>query len=224
MVDWSRAIPGYGTLQVWRGSGTASGETDERGMVAATENLSYPVACIWNPTDSGVGHASVFIRAAEGAFPEDDTRSYASLFPGTDVDTGRSGARREHLKPGRMLTGEANSFREDCALESGKKAEGCYRLPDHMIPLGNLDQLRMQAAWNAIRDKPEMHYRLLRKNCATIAARIIRAGMEKKQLVTSPLLTHKAWWTPHDVLLLSRSCQSKDQKRRMGELIDALGI
>jgi hypothetical protein len=162
----------------------------------------------------------VFIQEPQGAFPEDDVSCYASLFPGTDVMTGRTGARREHLGPGRMLTAEFTTFVGDCSAESDK--EDGFRLPDHMIPLGALDQLKMQAAWNAIRDKPDAHYRLMRKNCSTIAARVIRAGMGTKQLVLSPLLTHKAWWTPHDVLLLAQSCAKSDKDRRMNDLVKAL--
>jgi hypothetical protein len=204
MVQWSRAIPAYGTLQAFSSSGSEHRETDGAGVTRATENLPYPVACIWNPSDSGVGHASVFIQQPEGGSPEDDVSCYASLFPGSDTRTGETGASKEHLGPGRMLSAKFKTFLRDCAAESGKKHR--FRLPDHMIPLGALDQLKMQAAWNAIRDKPEAHYRLVRKNCSTIAARVIRAGMGTKQLVLSPLLTHKAWWTPYDVLLLAQSC------------------
>jgi hypothetical protein len=208
MVQWSRLIPAYGTLQALSASESVTRETDQAGVMRATERLSYPVACIWNAVEFGLGHASVFIQEPDGAFPEDDTSCYASLFPGEDVRTGRCGASKEHLAPGRKLTAHFTTFREDCHSES-EKGRG-FRLPDHMIPLGALDQLKMQAAWNAIRDKPDAHYRLVRKNCSTIAARIIRAGMGATQQAFSPLLTHKAWWTPHDVLLLAQSRAKSD--------------
>jgi hypothetical protein len=182
----------------------------------ATENLSYPVACIWEPSSRGYGHASVFIQEPQGAFPEANVSCYASLFPEEDTRTGRSGARKEHLGPGRKLTAEFNTFQEDCSAES-EEQDG-FRLPDHMIPLGRLDTLRMQAAWNALRTKPDAHYRLMRKNCSTVAARIIRAGMGARQSALSPLLTHKTWWTPHDVLLLARSLAKSDYDRRIGDL------
>ncbi|MDR6289070.1 hypothetical protein E9232_001585 [Inquilinus ginsengisoli] len=222
MVNWSRAIPAYGTLQAkFGGKGHVGRETDQAGVMRATEGLAYPVACIWLPAAGrGYGHASVFIQEPQGEFPETDTSSYASLFPGEDTRTGQQGARIEHLAPGRMLTAEFTCFVEDCAAESGK--EGVFRLPDHMVPMGGLDILRMQAAWNAIRDKPDAHYRLMRKNCATIAARVIRAGMATKQHVLSPLLTHKAWWTPHDVLLLAQACPKSDYDRRIDGLVTAL--
>jgi hypothetical protein len=206
-----------------RALGAQSGtprETDQAGVMRAAENLSYPVACIWEPSSRGYGHASVFIQEPRGAFPEDDVSCYASLFPGEDTRTGRPGARKEHLGPGRKLTAEFNTFQEDCCAES-EKQHG-FRLPDHMIPLGQLDTLRMQAAWNALRTKPDAHYRLMRKNCSTVAARIVRAGMGTGTLALSSLLTHKTWWTPHDVLLLARSLATSDCDRRIGALAKAL--
>lgn len=222
MVQWSRMVPGYGTLQAkYGGKGHVGRETDQAGVMRATERLAYPVACIWTPSAGrGYGHASVFIQEPRGTFPEDDTSCYASLFPGEDVETGESGVRKEHLGRGRKLTAEFTSFVEDCASESGK--EGIFRLPDHMIPMGGLDMLKMQAAWNAIRDKPDAHYRLMRKNCATVAARIIRAGMARTQVALSPLLTHKTWWTPHDVLLLAQALPKSDYDRRIDDLVQAL--
>ena len=222
MVQWSRMVPAYGTLQArFGGNGHVGQETDQAGVMQATERLAYPVACIWTPSAGrGFGHASVFIQEPQGAFPEDDTSCYASLFPGKDVDTGRPGARKEHLGRGRMLTADFTSFVVDCESESGK--EDIYRLPDHMIAMGGLNTLDMQAAWNAIRDKPDAHYRLMRKNCSTVAARIIRAGMKRTQLALSPLLTHKTWWTPHDVLLLAQSLPKSDYERRVDDLVHAL--
>ena len=220
MVQWSRMIPAYGTIRALAAQGGALRETDQAGVMRATENLSYPVACIWEPSSSGYGHASVFIREPEGAFPEDDVSCYASLFPGEDPTTGRTGARKEHLGPGRKVSAEFNTFQEDCSAES--EEQGGFRLPDHMIPLGRLDRLKMLAAWNALRTKPDAHYRLMRKNCSTAAARIIRAGMGTSQLALSPLLAHKTWWTPNDVLLLARSLAKSDYDRRIGELAKAL--
>jgi hypothetical protein len=214
MVQWGRMIPAYGTMQIFR-SGGGSRETDEMGVIDAATDLHYPVACIWEPHDSNIGHASIFIQKPEGAFPDEDRSCYASLWPKEAVSA-------RELLPGGKVGGLAFTFKSDCKNES-KQTDG-YRLPDHMIPMGGLDKMRMQAAWNAIRDKPDIHYRLLRKNCATIAARVIKAGMARQQLAMSPLLTHKAWWTPNDVLMLARACPKSDGERRMDELLIALKL
>jgi hypothetical protein len=222
-MQWNRMIPAYGTMRAARPSGRAPRNTGAQGMMQAVESLVYPSACIWEAdSQGGVGHASVFIQRPDGGFPETDTTSYASLFPGADTRTGLDGARLEHLGPGRMLAAKFQTFLEDCAEEHD--GEGGFRLPDHIIPLRNLDQLRMQAVWNSIRDgKENPHYRLLRKNCSTIAARIIRAGMTRSQIMSDPLMAHKAWWTPYDILSLARACAKQDYTRRVGELVKALG-
>jgi len=222
MVQWIRAIPGYGTLQAMGPSRSIARETNELGVIRVTDTLTYPVACVWDASDTGYGHASVFIQKPSGEFADESDRCYASLFPGEDVRTGRPGARKEHLGLGRKLSASFTTFKEDCASESGEP--GGFRLPDHMIPLGNLDQPKMQAAWNAIRDKPDAHYRLLRKNCSTVAARVIRAGMGTKQLALTPFLAHKAWWTPYDVLLLAQFLERSDYDRRIGDLVKALKL
>ena len=209
MARWERLVPAHGSFKAAtsRGKG-GSTYLDRDGLERLVAGLSFPVACVWEPAPDGIGHASVFIGPSPGEDDVATTAGYASLFPGEDVDTGESGANAEHLLPGRKLYGSATTFEDDCESEAygllaAHLGANKYRVPEHMIPLRGLDTLKMQAAWNAIRDKPDMHYRLLRKNCSTIAARVIRAGMGTKQHASDLLLSHNVWWTPHDVLMLA---------------------
>jgi hypothetical protein len=52
-----------------------------------------------------------------------------------------------------MLTARLRTFVQDCFQESGE--DDGYRLPDHVVPLGGLDQLKMMAPWTATRGKAD---------------------------------------------------------------------
>lgn len=173
-------------------------------VIKAYDAMYYPTVCVWEPVD-GIGHAAVFIKPAAGITRSQDTTSYASWFPGDDTKTGESGAGPGHLAPGKMLSSEKCSFFEDCESEASAQSNDVtrFRLPEHMIALPNLNMPLMQAEWNAIRNKPGSHYRLMRKNCSTIAARVIRAGMSGKQHFALLKKSHQAWWTPWDVQRLA---------------------
>lgn len=170
--------------------------------------LTHPTALIWEPK-CGVGHASVYIGRGDGDDGFRDVRGYASLFPGIDIRSGESGAGPEHILPGRMLEAAFSSFHDDCLSEGAGKVEGegkLFRLPEHVVPMPRLDADAMRAAWTAIRHKPDAHYRMVRKNCSTLAARVIRAGMEGGSFgAAAALVKHKAWWTPYDVLTLAKA-------------------
>lgn len=189
------------------GSGIAvnpNPDVDALDVILAYDAMIYPTVCVWEPVD-GIGHAAVFIRPAAGVKRSQDTTSYASWFPGDDTKTGESGAGMGHLAPGKMLTSEKCSFFEDCSSEASAQGhqDNKFRLPEHMITLRNLNMPQMQAEWNAIRNKPGSHYRLMRKNCSTIAARVIRAGMTSSQHFKLLKKSHQAWWTPWDVQRLA---------------------
>lgn len=223
MPRMGRLIPAFGTMQSFRTNvqmlgatalerarfGTAAqrivsamsqeltnalvGQADCEELYAS---LYFPTALVWKPI-CGVGHAAVFIGHSSNG--PDDTDRYASLFPGNDVDTGEAGAGPQHLLPGRKLEGTASSFLVDCLSEGDGTR---FRKPEFVIQMKKLDRNAMVAKWISIRDKPDMHYRLMRKNCSTIAARVIRAGVSKSEV---HLTAHKAWWTPYDVVTLAKA-------------------
>jgi hypothetical protein len=216
-MHWGRLIPGFGTIKSFThaAAGGPSIEVHKADIRRAYARLQDPTVCVWEPR-GGVGHASIFIQPPEGDEGFKDIRNYASLFPGNDAkgktelwgpDKGdiKSGAGAANLLPGSKLEGEACSFLDDCRSES--EYANRFRIPEHMITVRGLDIHFMQGAWNAIRDKPGMHYRLMRKNCSTIVARILRAGMTKGKHFQTFYHAHKTWWTPYDVLMLAEKLQ-----------------
>ncbi len=50
--------------------------------------------------------------------------------------------------------------------------------------LYGLDVRRMRTCWHGVRDKPDAHYQLMRKNCADIVLRVLIAGGVKDRLGT----------------------------------------
>jgi hypothetical protein len=77
-----------------------------------------------------------------------------------------------------------------------------YYLPRRWVALQNLDIDAMKQAWDDARTKQGAHWKLLNKNCATMAARILKAGggddfarKHSQQVV---------WW-PTDVIKYAKS-------------------
>ncbi|MBS0182956.1 MAG: hypothetical protein JSS39_11190 [Nitrospira sp.] len=61
----------------------------------------------------------------------------------------------------------------------------------------------MMVEWTKILDKNGAHYRLVRKNCSTIVARILRAGMTGLRVwnqAAAQAWAHRIYWTPTDCL------------------------
>ncbi len=64
--------------------------------------------------------------------------------------------------------------------------------PDHIIRIPGLRQSRMLGAWGEIRSKPNAHHRILRKNCATVASRVLKEGGDRG----SAFVRNNLVWTP----------------------------
>ena len=74
-------------------------------------------------------------------------------------------------------------------------------LPDHFIQLPDraVDVLEMRATWNAIR-APGGQYRMVRNNCSTIVARVMRSGgYTAGGLLSAMWYDHSCVWTPNKV-------------------------
>ncbi|BFU91440.1 MAG: hypothetical protein NTAFB01_26270 [Nitrospira sp.] len=123
----------------------------------------------------------------------EQTDTYASWFPGGE------GADGLGVLPGRMYEHSSTTFEDDCSSEGcSDKTPG---KPEHIIQLWRLSEPAMMAEWTKIRDKPYAHYRLLRKNCSTIVARILRAGMTGLTVwnqAAAQAWAHRIYWTPTD--------------------------
>jgi hypothetical protein len=174
-MRWGRIIPGFGTIKSFTGAavGPTFSVPTGPGAIHAVRtyynSVQLPTVFVWEPR-GGVGHASIFIQPPTGGASFNDEVGYASLFPGDDTKkTGDDGAGPQHLLPGRKLEGLPSSFKEDCQSEYEDATTDGWRLPEHIITTPQLDVLRMQAAWNAIRAKNDLHYRLMRKNLVRMA-------------------------------------------------------
>ncbi|RVT92035.1 hypothetical protein EOD42_20080 [Rhodovarius crocodyli] len=112
------------------------------------------------------GHASVSI---DDNWASD--KSYVSWLPGDDHkifrEFGRAGA----------------SISTDLMFEK--------YAPDHIIRITGMDVMAMMSKWNEVRSKENAHYRYTRKNCSTIASRVLKAGSAQ-----GGLKRHHIIWTP----------------------------
>jgi hypothetical protein len=176
-----------------------------------TDVTTYPVprcttVFVWEPV-AGVGHAAIAIgdqaRFTKGHW-YDQTVGYASWFPGQHLDDpDESGADASGLLPGVMYMKQSCTFEDDCNSEGG--------LPEHAIPVRGLRVSSMMTRWTEIRDKPNAHYRLLRKNCSTIVARILRAGfagLTNWQVAKLHFYAHKPYWTPEDIRTFAQTIRT----------------
>jgi hypothetical protein len=141
---------------------------------------------IWenNIIDTGhtwIGHAAMKI-GGNWTGPNVDDDDYVSWWP-----DGPSGKKEEaDADPNKHLVTDILS-------------EGY--LPDHIIEINTTpnQELVMKAAWIAIRDKPNAHYKMLRKNCSTIVARVLRAGGYSAGTYAGLWYDHCLVWMPHNV-------------------------
>ena len=139
---------------------------------------------IWYPDadQKNIGHASMHI----GDHSDDyDTQNYVSWWP-----VGRA-----------TVTSPTNSgFAATRARDV--KEENCLPHVSYMFwPKSELDITKMKVKWAAIRNKPGAHYKLYGKNCATMVARVLRAGGAHKLL--NPAMrasyAHNLYWTPKNI-------------------------
>jgi hypothetical protein len=100
--------------------------------------------------------------------------------------------------------GDAQTYDEDMQQWGGAQhpIQAGYRVPTRWVAVHGLDQDAMRDAWDKLRNKNgggPAHFKLIDKNCATVAARILKAGggdriargwKKKNQLI---------WW-PTDVI------------------------
>ncbi|MFT8244006.1 hypothetical protein [Roseomonas sp. BN140053] len=94
------------------------------------------------------------------------------------------------------LVGKETSFKAKNFL-SDLVSEGYA--PDHVIKINGLNKAAMQAEWDAIRLKQNSHYQMVRKNCSTIVARVLKKGAKTGSFG----MRHNAIWTPLKVKRLA---------------------
>ena len=149
---------------------------------------------IWYPDGENIGHASMHI----GDHQEPDNRNwYVSWWP-------QGGAGLTDIRDA-----APNTFNGDVAAEGGQ--------PHVVYELEHLNISTMKAEWDAIRNKPQAHYRLLPKNCSTIVARVLRAGGAGRHLnaVKELSYAHNAYWTPKNVAQFCNQLRDAGQARKI---------
>ena len=75
-------------------------------------------------------------------------------------------------------------------------------LPTRWVALKGLDVGAMKAEWDKIRTKHNSHWKLLSKNCATVVARVLKAGGGDSHATSSK--NQLVWW-PTDVIRYAKS-------------------
>lgn len=102
--------------------------------------------------------------------------------------------------------GEGGGVAGDSFLEDIKDEEGYA--PDHVIRIekSQLDTMSMMSKWHEIRNKHGASYKFFKKNCSTIASRVLKAGSSSG----SVLKRHHAIWTPLEVKRLAYAMGGKD--------------
>ena len=99
---------------------------------------------------------------------------------------------------------EKGTYADDASNWGGNPGalDDGMHLPSRWVALRGMHIGRMKEAWDAVRTKERAHWKMVDKNCATVVARVLKAGggdsfatTGKKQLV---------WW-PTDLLRYARS-------------------
>jgi len=167
------------------------------------QSLVSAIVYIWYPLDGNIGHAAMYIgnpvfgRITEQAYDNfrndgDRERSkelialhnvnYISWWPAED------GTPFNKPKEGRKFFLE-----EDIKAEDAK--------PHVVYTLHGLDVQAMRSAWLSIRSKPDAHYQMLRKSCATVVLRVLKAGgaLEKISLAKRGWYSSNLYVTPKNI-------------------------
>jgi hypothetical protein len=140
------------------------------------------------------------------------SRNYVSWWPGGT--NGGFGAGAVFKKSPRA--------RKNVSLTTDIVLEGY--LPDHVIRLDATagQKADMLAAWAEIRQKPKATYGSFRKNCSTIASRVLHAG---GYLGHKWALNNNWVWAPSDILKLALSAGGTRMKwRDLVPLLTGSGI
>jgi hypothetical protein len=163
------------------------------GSLVTSRPLTYVI--YWHPKNApdaiANGHASVIIDSMEFIKDIDSTDWYVSW-------AGRG-------DPGvKGVPGKGLDITDDMAEWGGTPsgARGTLNSPTRWVALKGLDIAAMKREWDQIRNKQNAHWRLLDKNCATVAARVLKAGGGDAHATKAK--TQLVWW-PSDVYRYARS-------------------
>lgn len=156
-----------------------------------SNSLVSAIVYIWYPKGENIGHAAMYIgdpvfgRCAEqryDSFRNDRERAkYKDLIERHNVNY-ISWWPDDSAHPFSKTKQDRKFFLEEDVKEEGAK-------PHVVYTVHGLDMPAMRTAWLQIRSKPDAHYQMLRKSCATVVLRVLKAGGALQKL---PL--HKRAW------------------------------
>lgn len=153
---------------------------------------------IWYPDGDNIGHASMHI----GDHQEGDSiQWYVSWWP------------QDAAGLTDTILSAPNTYDDDVAAEGGA--------PHVVYTINTLNINVMKASWDAIRTKPQAHYRLLPKNCSTIVARVLRAGGAGLHLnkVKELSYAHNSYWTPKNVAQFCNQLRDAGQATKIKSVL-----
>src|SRR6185437_14730126 len=107
---------------------------------------------------------------------------------------------------GRVTTFRAaqNCYMADAGQWGGiRVGDGTYHVPSRWVAIQGLNIPDMRAAWDAARGKERAHWKLFDKNCATMVARILKAGGGDG--FARGGAKNQSWWWPTDIIRYANS-------------------
>jgi hypothetical protein len=98
--------------------------------------------------------------------------------------------------------GAAQTFHTDMLTWGGQGGNYNGNLPTRWVTLKRLDIAAMKQAWDTLRNKPNAHWKLFDKNCATGVARVLKAGGADNYATKAQ---NQAVWWPSDLIKYAKS-------------------
>jgi hypothetical protein len=152
---------------------------------------SYTVVIYWHPRNApdalANGHAALIIDTKLFNGSEDYYVSWAGAGDGKTIF---------------RHSGSANTFMEDTANWGGNPINATQNLPSRWVALQGLHMANMKDEWDRIRQKQQGHWKLFDKNCATVVARVLKAGAGDRFATAAQ--EQLVWW-PSDLIRYARS-------------------
>jgi hypothetical protein len=98
--------------------------------------------------------------------------------------------------------GAAQTFSADMGTWGGQGGNYNDNLPTRWVALKDLDIAAMKQAWDNLRNKPNAHWKLFDKNCATTVARVLKASGADNYATKAQ---NQAVWWPSDLIRYAKS-------------------
>jgi hypothetical protein len=169
--------------------------------VDTRQRLTYVI--YWRPGNTPAGHSAMIIDSSliDASDPITLLQSLDDQSMDNYVSWLGNGGANPFASQGRV-----NTFRDDMqAGWGGQAAPGVGVIPTRWVALKGLDIHSMHLEWKQIRSKPNASWKLLDKNCATVVARVLKAGCLAVGAQGSWHTRNPLIWTPDGVMKFAKS-------------------